>query len=411
MVRRFLARGSRRRRPQLGSALPSAEGLDMLPLDDEVEAMPRRRLVPEASHAMFPPEDTGDEEGNDDGDNDGDDSDLLDRQTTFSKEEIDRLLEERERTKFQDDEQKKDYAKAKILRMSRSPQHLMRLADNLIDESWLGAVDEMPGNIYRIAAFGGLSIDSLQNLSRYLGAISIWLVQFFGPPAVFMTSFGMGVVEEQAYKWDEWTNWSDPNEKMSYLLTDWGVCPFPKFLAMVFIFLFTLNGLFVLIDEKKCFRQMDEMFRYLDRETLKFTWSGECHLYLDALMNNWVVIWCTLDAFILVGNCRSVKDVLFDSLSLLFLYNLDDITGDLGFVNDDDWDGLRLGWIYHEMTVPRFSSRGTMNDDFYGDDDEIAPSYGYLCLYKATIRALAVATVVLPIMSIFTPFTLIGPED
>merc|ERR1712194_425093 len=54
---------------------------------------------------------------------------------------------------------------------------------------------------------------------------------------------------------------------------------------------------------------------------------------------------------VVVGASESPKDVMFDALGLLFLYNLDDIGGEFGFVDEDDWPGVRLGWIYQEMVL------------------------------------------------------------
>lgn len=399
------AGGSGPQRRSNATVDPAAAG--PLMLDEEAGARPQRRLVSDGSHAMF----DGDSESDGGFFGGGPDDDQPDRQDTLlSKLDIERMLEEREGARLMNEDQKKDYAKTKMLMRSRNPAELMRLAMNLIDEDWLGKVYEMPGNIYRIGAFGGLPVNSLQNLSRYFGALAIWVVQFIGPPAVFFSSLGFGVEEENTYKWDEWTNWGDDANKFDHLLADWTHFRTPKFLSILFIFLFTLNGLFVLIDEKECFHQMDNMFRYLDLHTPKFNFAREWLLYLDSFMNNWLVLWCTIDAYILVGNARSVKDVLFDSLSLLFLYNLDDISGDLGFVNTDDWDGLRLGWIYEEMVVPKFQPMD--NGRFVNaEDDEIEASGLFMCMYDFTIGALSLASFALPVLAIFTPFSAIGPAD
>merc|ERR1719240_1548783 len=65
-----------------------------------------------------------------------------------------------------------------------------------VDEDWLGTIDELPGNIYRIAALGTLteklcSFDDREDPSitlmryvRILGCLSIVAVQILGPPAI-----------------------------------------------------------------------------------------------------------------------------------------------------------------------------------------------------------------------------------
>jgi len=46
---------------------------------------------------------------------------------------------------------------------------------------------------------------------------------------------------------------------------------------------------------------------------------------------------------------QSVKDILFDALALTFLYNLDDVAGDLSFL-EDQWNGEMLGDMYGKMS-------------------------------------------------------------
>ena len=40
-------------------------------------------------------------------------------------------------------------------------------------------------------------------------------------------------------------------------------------------------------------------------------------------------------------------DVLFNAMAVTFLYNLDDIGGEMGFLGDEDWDGEELGKLYY----------------------------------------------------------------
>merc|ERR1712046_287537 len=47
---------------------------------------------------------------------------------------------------------------------------------------------------------------------------------------------------------------------------------------------------------------------------------------------------------ILCAEADNPLDVLFDALALLFLFNLDDIGGDLELFGDDAWPGARLQW-------------------------------------------------------------------
>jgi len=56
-----------------------------------------------------------------------------------------------------------------------------------------------------------------------------------------------------------------------------------------------------------------------------------------------------LASYVVVGGSETPKDVLLDALGMLFLYNLDRIGREMGFVDRDDWPGDRLGWIFQEM--------------------------------------------------------------
>merc|ERR1712157_601813 len=83
----------------------------------------------------------------------------------------------------------------------------------------------------------------------------------------------------------------------------------------------------------------------------KFQAPGGYFLGVGAFINCWIVMWTCLDMFVVVGASKTPQDLLLDSLGLLFLYNLDDIGGELGFVNEDDWPGLRIAWIYDELVM------------------------------------------------------------
>lgn len=345
-----------------------------------------------------------------------------------SREQLDHLLKEKflclSARKQEEEMRNKKTAKDNILQKSRSGQELLIRADNLIDQDWLGGIDEMPGNIYRIAAFGGIHIflnapkrlDALQNIARYFGTFLIVIVQLIAPPALFCTyTIGVGTGKSKQYTWSAWCLLSnDPDCASS--LNDWRGEEgwwLPKTAGLVFMCLFSLNGLFVIIDERRAWKQLDCMLKYLDAHTPKFKWSGESMLYLDVFMNCWVVFWCTMDAYLLVGSSRTMKDVLFDSLSLLFLYNLDDVSGDLGFVNADDWDGLRLGWIYDQMVrvnYDPFEPEEIEHTDLESVELEIDALVCIGC-YNVTIVFLGIAAFVLPLLAAFTPFGIIAPAD
>lgn len=72
-------------------------------------------------------------------------------------------------------------------------------------------------------------------------------------------------------------------------------------------------------------------------------------LYLDAFMNMHVAIWSVLCVWIVLLDEDGISDCVFDAFSLTFIFNLDDIGGDLGFFGIDDWPGLQLAWVDKNM--------------------------------------------------------------
>jgi len=118
-------------------------------------------------------------------------------------------------------------------------------------------------------------------------------------------------------------------------------------------------------------------------------------------MNGWVIFWLCLDTFLVLGASETVQDVLLDSLGLMFLYNLDDIGGDLGFVNQDDWPGLQLAWLY--KNIHKYS-------DELDDVKEFSPDFCCGIFLSAWQILLTIFATVLPILFIITPFQELIPD-
>lgn len=298
---------------------------------------------------------------------------------------------------------------------------LLKIAEEVIEEDWLGKSDDIPGNMYRFAAFGRLfhieaeTEDSspcgpcgpyVVGLSRICGAGFIWFFQFFGAPALFLSDvFGWGVPAEKALLIEDWEPFN---------FTDWEELWLTKIIGLVFMQAFVMNGIFVVQDYKQSWEKISQLFRYLDQHT-HVTLHGESWLFLDALTNCWVVVWCCLASAVVMGPVTTPHDLLFDGLGLLFLFNLDDIDGDFGFLNQDDWPGDRLAWIHSKMVVPGYKNTSAWS--VYDDDEdyeyahtEIAHWLVLRC-YDATIWILWVSAFVLPFIISITSFTLITPEE
>ncbi|CAK0795264.1 unnamed protein product [Prorocentrum cordatum] len=230
-------------------------------------------------------------------------------------------------------------------------------AEESIDEDWLGDVDELPGNIYRIAALGTLTgglfesgvepSETFSRLVRLVGCITIFLIQICGPPLLIASVyFDWGVLRESDISWGDW----EPS------FSDWAAIKTTKVLSTLFLFVFSINGLYVILQEKQSWLKIYKTFRYLKHNTPNMDVRGEPFLILGPIVNSWVILLTCIASFTILGASFSPRNVLFDALGLLFLYNLDDIEGDLGFVSADDWDGLRLGWVYKEMVAPNYTN-------------------------------------------------------
>jgi hypothetical protein len=314
-------------------------------------------------------------------------------------------------------------AKDKILE-AKTIEHMFDTALEFIDDEWLADIDELPGNIYRIAALGtlteGLFHDAdpsitLMKLVRIFGFVSIFLVQLFGPPLLVASVFtGWGTDRgDDGEQFIHWASWEASTIDVQTLTTT-------KLLSCLFLFVFQLNGLYVLIQEKQSWVKIHKTFRYLKHNTPNMDVRGGHFLIIGACTNSWVVIMTSIASFTVLGASFSPRSLLFDALGLLFLYNLDDIDSALGFVSEDDWDGVRLGWIYREMVAVNYHtthgnqtvSGRLMADKFIPEQEDW---HGYLVakVYDFVAAFLVVASIVLPVLGFLTPFSREGfmPED
>eukprot|EP00928_Gymnodinium_smaydae_P034880 TRINITY_DN24628_c0_g1_i2.p1 TRINITY_DN24628_c0_g1~~TRINITY_DN24628_c0_g1_i2.p1 ORF type:complete len:442 (-),score=73.56 TRINITY_DN24628_c0_g1_i2:275-1600(-) len=318
---------------------------------------------------------------------------------------------------FDEEEVMRAFARKQLLN-AESNSDLLMTSEIVIEEDWLGGVEALPGNIYRLAVFGSIFVKlqgeswahNAQAVAKMIGIFVIIMIQIIGPPAIFMSRmFGDGVLNEAMYSWSccPWHPAFDPTSsatchyentpvsKVTYF-DDWAHIKVTKLLGMLMMLAFILNGLFVVLDEKASWKSIYNTFRYLDVMNDKFRISGMSFLYFDTLINIWVITWCCIDVFLVVGASPSPSSVLMDALGLVFLYNLDDIGGDLGFVNEDDWPGRRLAWIYNEIVIP---------DERFDAEKLDVVGVGMASFYNLAITSLVIMSIGLPTLAAFTPFT------
>lgn len=320
----------------------------------------------------------------------------------------------------------KEYAKQQILDSESNSEILMK-AEMLLEEDWLGKVDALPGNLFCLGAFGDIlpehapcfSLQNVKGYTKYFGCILIVLLQLLGPPLIFLSKMpgNIGVQNARAFAWrcHPFIAATDPTDPCPGGMTpdqvglfeDWKHLSTTRFVGTLFIIVFILNGLFVIFEEKKAWANIYNTFRYLDIKTPKFRLTGMNYLALGCVVNCWVVFWVCLDMYVVVGSSETPQDLLMDALGLIFLYNLDDIGGDMAFIDDHDWPALRIAWIYDEM-VHRCDIA-----EFDENDHKQMTCRGWLCmqLYKLETYTLMVMLWVIPAMAIVTPFTQIAPGD
>lgn len=358
---------------------------------------------------------------------------------------------------------------------SHCEYEMMQRAELLIDQDWLATTDEVPGNIYRMAAFGefdrayttvvtqgkrpaaafqdasdgtvapgdasargitsrnastrsttvrtqssrrnrdkAFTSSQFAAIARLAGFFAIFVIQLIGPPLIFASvlpeGYAAGVKVEEMYQWNllHEKPWSEE------ILQEWRIHHLTKLLGVLFMFAFILNASYVAYHDMCAFHKIYDIFLYLNRSTPSFDLKGNKWLLMGALVNNWVILWCCVDAFFVIGASQTPKELLLDALGIIFLYNLDDIAGDFRFVDDDDWPGLRLGWISDEMVEAGYKLR-------YVEERQHAEKmekWKDACMkdigrrvYIFTVIATGVLSLILPLIACFTPFAVIAPGD
>jgi len=313
------------------------------------------------------------------------------------------------RAEQESEKAKMDNTKAQLME-AVSGQDLLLRAEVLIHQNWLGKIQALPGNIYRIGAFGRLAdyrADTThKSLGKILGWTAIWVIQVFGPPAIWLsTVFAWGIKGDMRFHWHKW----------DVDLSDWEHIALTKLLALVFQICFVLNGLYVIMQNRDDWIKIHTIIRYMRHYNLAMKFRWRYFLYLGALTNMWVVLWCCADTVVVLGSSESPKDVLFDSLGLLFLYNLDDIGGEFGFVSESDWPGDRLGWIYSEMVLENWHTEEVGSprhkDEEFKEENWGVGGHIVMCCFRLTTYILCLALLVYPAFNVMTPFDKIAPPD
>eukprot|EP00927_Polykrikos_kofoidii_P050458 TRINITY_DN44374_c0_g1_i1.p1 TRINITY_DN44374_c0_g1~~TRINITY_DN44374_c0_g1_i1.p1 ORF type:complete len:397 (+),score=53.65 TRINITY_DN44374_c0_g1_i1:53-1243(+) len=293
----------------------------------------------------------------------------------------------------------------KSIKGASDAKSVLKIIRSTVEVDWVGTCRELHGNIYRAWAFGemqkherlrGDTMKCIFQTSQFFGCCVICCIQIFGPIALIRTYLrGYGL--EKPFNWE--TDWQ-------FSLNDWNsVNVWKKVMSILFLAGYILNGIFVITEEVQSWRKVDWLFRQIMLAD-DVTKPGACRfaLMIGAVTNCYVVVSSTLAMFLIFGNTANAKDVLFDALGLLFLYNLDDIGGEFAFVSGNAWPGFQMAW----MTDPDHDEIGTVCEEFGHVPDGWQIDASECCtiiyLFRFTIVVLACAFLVLPVLFAFVPW-------
>eukprot|EP00927_Polykrikos_kofoidii_P073051 TRINITY_DN69125_c0_g1_i1.p1 TRINITY_DN69125_c0_g1~~TRINITY_DN69125_c0_g1_i1.p1 ORF type:complete len:461 (-),score=76.62 TRINITY_DN69125_c0_g1_i1:65-1447(-) len=359
-------------------------------VDRELKAPARAVIAREATHCMMFPEDT---------DASGSDSQI---ESFFGGTDLDTALQARNEALSReqiDQEQKLIHNAVVKICKARSTEAMFELMDSLILDDWLGGVDQLPGNVYAVLSFAPLPLKwTPRSITKYMGFLLIFLIQLLGPPLLFYQArTGQSIPGHEQVHWDKWilpkmTDWWENGKYADAFST--------KLTALFFVFCFCLNGIFCHMDNAQGWLKIDRIFKNVNYNGV-MPGTSELMLKLGALINAWVIVWLCVDVYIVLGTSATITDVLLDALAISFVYNLDDIGGDLGFVDQDDWPGVRLAWL--DKVIGEVAERDS-------DIEEIEASRTCLCFLTFITLVLIVICFVVPFLFIITPFGEMVPD-
>jgi len=229
------------------------------------------------------------------------------------------------------------------------------------------------GNMYRYWAMSGGVFtwnkadeeedvcDKASRMRKVFGMLTLLLIQVVAPPAVIVATM-------YKIEWDNVKMWQhDP----VYIegSAEYGVSWFTsRILGLAFITAFSLWSLDQIEGEKSDWLKLNSLLNFYESAEKLDSGYKTCYsperfwLWMGPVINCLAYLGCGVAMILLLKVADSPKDVVFDSLSLLFLLKLDDLDSDLGFLDSGDWDGKEMGtYLYDYMTY------GPAQDLFFND--------------------------------------------
>jgi len=247
-----------------------------------------------------------------------------------------------------------------------------RMADNKRDAK--REIVPISGNIYRYWAlggfFGGIFSDDVEHFMRKtFGMLACATIQFVAPLAVIISTMFSIDWTHVAIGTSPWYSRTHKEEfGVSHLLA--------RILGLIFIVAYTLWALEKLQGERQDWLKLKSLFNIYEAQQTGRT-SGYCKtsaakffLNVGPAINCLTYCNCLIAMALLLKLSESPKDVVFDSLSLLFLIKLDDMDSDLGLLSADDWSKAEMGTFVYE-SIMGFS------DTLPGDELGLADASGF----------------------------------
>mmetsp|Transcript_104434 Transcript_104434/g.185708 ORF Transcript_104434/g.185708 Transcript_104434/m.185708 type:complete len:395 (-) Transcript_104434:344-1528(-) len=217
------------------------------------------------------------------------------------------------------------------------------------------------GNIYR---YWGLGLGGLFNrdkgknffnhVTMEVGLLLVFIIQLLAPAACII--YAVYDIDWKHFEvgLDSWTYvYHSRRHGISNLLK--------HFVAVLFLFCFALNGSNVIYNEKIASMKLTAMLRHSpDTFTKDVQWFW---MFFGPIMNCVLVIECCIIVYLLFLVAESPMDVVQNALAVTFLYNLDDIGGDMGFLQDEHWDSEAVGKEYYEIATVTFEENEDIDPD------------------------------------------------
>lgn len=199
----------------------------------------------------------------------------------------------------------------------------------------------IPGNMYR---WWGLGIVSNLRTVQNLGLLFIFAAQAFAPPACIINNLHEMDWTHWKFGVDDWMFRMDERTQQYHGISNF----FKHVVATIFLFMFTLNGMVVIKQERIASMKISAMLER--RQEIDPDYNKDVNyfwLITGRIMNCVVVLECVVITYFSFVLSDTPMDVLFNAMAVTFLYNLDDIGGEMGFLGDEDWDGEELGKLYY----------------------------------------------------------------